>query len=175
MKTCKLHCFLVYQSVSRCIAACHLKCKPVNIGQRQSIIRNIPGDRLLYPGLLTDTPGNSAADRSLYTLSLTDIPVYLYTPSVYPRLLTDTSRYNQAGRTSYILLLTDIRVYTSSDRPLYPGLLTDSPGNSAAATGLRILCRWQVFRYTIQVTGHYTPRYWLTQGYSVAERSSYTL
>ena len=49
MKTCKLHCSLVYQSVSQCIAACHLECKPVNISQRQSILRNIPGDRLLYP------------------------------------------------------------------------------------------------------------------------------
>ena len=63
----------------------------MNIGQRQSILRNIPGDRLFYPGLLTDTPGNSVADRSLYTLSLTDIPVDLYTPGVYSRLLTDTS------------------------------------------------------------------------------------
>ena len=82
MKTCKLHCFPVYQSVSRCIAACHLKCEPVNIGLRQSILLNIPGYRLFYPGLLTDTPGNGVADRSSYTLSLTDIPVYLYTPSV---------------------------------------------------------------------------------------------
>ena len=127
MKTCKLHCSPGYQSVNRCIAACQLKCKPVNIGQRQSILRNIPGDKLLYPWLLTDTPGNSAADRSSYTLSLTDIPVDLYTPSVYPRLLTDTSGYN--GRSSYTLWLTDIRVYTSSNRPLYPGLLTDTPGN----------------------------------------------
>ena len=48
LKTCKLHCSPVYQSVSRCIAACHLKYKPVNIGQRQSILRNIPDDRLLH-------------------------------------------------------------------------------------------------------------------------------
>ena len=75
-----------------------------------------------------------------YTLSLTDILVDQYTPSVYPRLLTDTSGYNVAGRSSYTLLLTDMRVYTSSDRPLYPGLLTDIPSNSLADTGLRILC-----------------------------------
>ena len=71
MKTCKLHCSLVYQSVSQCKAACHLKCKPVNISQRQSILRNILGDRLLYPGLLTDTPGTSVA-RSSYTLIVAD-------------------------------------------------------------------------------------------------------
>ena len=67
------------------------------------------------PGLLTDTPGNSLADRSLYTLSLADIPVDLYIPSVYPRLLADTSGNNVAGRSSYTLSLTDIRVYTSSE------------------------------------------------------------
>ena len=48
-----------------------------------------------------------------------------YTTSVYPRLLTDTSGYNVAGKSSFTFSLTDIRVYTSSDRPLYPGLLTD--------------------------------------------------
>ena len=95
-------------------------------------------DRPLYPGLLIDTPWNSVADRSSYTLSLTDIPVDLYTLSVYPRLLTDTSGYNVAGRS---LSLTDIRVYTSSDRPLYSGLLTHIPGNSVADSGLLILCR----------------------------------
>ena len=73
--------------------------------------RNIPGDRLLYPGLLTDTLGNSVDDRSSYTLSLTDIPVDLYSPSVYPRLLTDTSGYNVAGRFSYTLSLTDMGVH----------------------------------------------------------------
>ena len=88
MKTCKLHCSLVYQSVIRCIAACHLKCKPVNIGQRQRILRNVPGDRLLYPGLLTDTPGNSVADTSLSTLSPIDIPVYtLGDRPLYPVLM----------------------------------------------------------------------------------------
>ena len=97
----------------------------MNIGQRQSILRNIPGDRVIYPGLLSDTPGNSIADRSSYTLSLTNILVDLYTSSVYPRLLIDISGFNVAGRTSYTLLLTNIWVYTSSDRPLYPGLLTE--------------------------------------------------
>ena len=73
MKTCKLHCSLVYQSVSQCIAACHLnQCKPVNISQRQSILQNILGDRLLYPRLLTDTPGTSVADRSSYILIVAD-------------------------------------------------------------------------------------------------------
>ena len=86
-----------------------------------------------------------------------------------------TDWYNAAGKSSYTLLLTDIRVYTSRDRPLYPGLLTDISGNSVADTGLCILCRWQIFWYTIQVTGRYIPRYWLTLGYSVADRSSYTL
>ena len=71
-------------------------------------------------------------------MSLTDIPVDRYTPSVYPRLLTNTSGYNVAGRS---LSLTDIQVYTSSDRPLYPWLLTDILGNSVADTGLRILFR----------------------------------
>ena len=82
---------------------------------------------MLYPRLLTDTLGNNVADRSSYTLSLTNIPVAL-TPSVYPRLLTDTVGYNVAGRSSYTLSLSDIHVYTSSDRPLYTGLLTDIPG-----------------------------------------------
>ena len=77
MKTCKLHCSLVYQSISQCIGTCHLKCKPVNISQRESILRdpilqNILGDRLLYPGLLIDTPGTSVADRSSYTLIVAD-------------------------------------------------------------------------------------------------------
>ena len=52
-----------------------------------------------------------------------------------------TDWYNVAGRSSYTLLLADIRVYTSSDRPLYPGLLTDISGNSVTDTGLCILCR----------------------------------
>ena len=176
MKTCMLHCSPVYQSVARCIAACHLKCKPVNIGQRQSILRNIPGDKLLYPRLLTDTPGNSVADGSSYTLSLTDIPVYLYTPRIYPNLLTDTSGTMQLAGLHILCCWLIFGCPIQVTGPwLYPGLLTDIPGNRAADAGLRILCRWQVFWYTIQVTGHYTPRYWLTQGYSVAERSSYTL
>ena len=93
--------------------------------------RNIPGERPLYPRLLTDTLGNSVPDMSSYILSLTDIPVDLYTLSVYPRLqtVTRTSGYNVAGRS---LSLTDIQVYTSSVRPLYPGLLTDILGNSVA-------------------------------------------
>ena len=64
-----------------------------------SYSRNIPGDRPLYRRLLADTLGNSVPDRSSYTLSLTDIPVDLYTLSVYPRLLTvtRTSGYNVAG------------------------------------------------------------------------------
>ena len=90
---------------------------------------------------MTDTLGNSVADRSSYTLSLTNIPVDLYTASVYPRLLTDTLWYNVAGRSSYTLLLIDIWMYTSSERPLYPGLLTDILGNRVADMGLRILCR----------------------------------
>ena len=119
------------------------------------------------------TPGYWLIQRA--TVSLTVFPVDLYTQSVYPRLLTDTSGYNVACKSSYPLSLSDNRVYASSDMPLYPGLLTDIRGNSVADTGLRILCRWQIFRYTIQVPGRYTPRNWLTQGYSVAERSSYTL
>ena len=35
-----------------------------------------PGERLLYLMLQTDTLGYSVPDRSLYTLSPTDIPVY---------------------------------------------------------------------------------------------------
>ena len=54
----------------------------------------LQGDRSLYPGLLTDILGNSVADRSSYTLALTDIPVALYTRSVNPRILTDTMGYN---------------------------------------------------------------------------------
>ena len=136
--------------------------------------RNIPGDRLLYPRLLTDTLRNSVPDRSSYTLLLTDIPVDLDNLSVYHRLLTvtRTSRYNVAGRS---LSLPDIQVYTSSDRPLYPGLLTDILGNSVADNVFVQFVADNLFRYTIQVTGCNTPRYWLTQGYSVADRSSYTL
>ena len=54
---------------------------------------------------------------------------------------SDTWGFNVTGRSSYTMSLTDIRVYTSSDRPLYPGLLTGIPGDSAADTDLRILCR----------------------------------
>ena len=35
-----------------------------------------PAERLLYPKLQSDTLGYSVVDRSLYTLSPTDIPVY---------------------------------------------------------------------------------------------------
>ena len=38
----------------------------------------------------------------------------------------------------YTLSLTDIRVYSSSDRPLYLGLLTDISGNSVADTALSL-------------------------------------
>ena len=56
-----------------------------------------PGERLLYPKLQTDTLGYSIADRSLYTLSPTDIPVYtLGDRPIYPRLLTDTQVYSVA-------------------------------------------------------------------------------
>ena len=116
---------------------------------------------MLYPGLLTDTPGNSVADRSSYTLSLTDIPVDLYTQSVYSRLLTDTSGLNAAGRYSYTLLLPDIQVYTSRDRPLYPGRLTDIPGNSVADTDLRIQCTLSLTYILVYIPGERLlyPRY----------------
>ena len=71
------------------------------------------------------------------------------------------------------MLLTDIPANSVADTGLR--ILTDIPGNSVADTGLRILCHWQIFRYTTQMTGRYIPRYWLTQAYSVADRSSYTL
>ena len=90
-----------------------------------------PGDRGLYPGLLTDIQGNSVAYRSLYTLLVSDTLLDLYTPSVYPKLLTDTTGYNVAGRSSNNLLLTDILVYTPSylislstlcGQPIFTGL-----------------------------------------------------
>ena len=58
----------------------------------------------------------------LYTLSLTDIPVY--TPSgrpLYPRLQTNILGNSVADRYSYTLLLTGIRVCTPGDRRLYAG------------------------------------------------------
>ena len=145
MKTCKLHFSLVYQSVSQCIAACHLKCKPVNISQRQSILRNILGDRLLYPRLLTDTPGTSVGDRSSYTLIVAD---WYSSISIHSKCIPQVTdwyiRVQCSGRTSYTLLLIDIRVYTSSNRPLYPGFLADIPGNRQ--------CSWHWSLYTLSLT-----------------------
>ena len=62
-----------------------------------------PGERLLYPKLQTDYRlilwGYSVADRSLYTLSSTDIPVStLGDRLLYPELLTDTLMYSVAYR-----------------------------------------------------------------------------
>ena len=80
-----------------------------------------PGERL-YPQLQTDTLGYSVADRSLYTLSPTDIPVYtLGDRPLYPGLLTDTPMYSVACRSWFTLSLTNIPVYFPCDRPLYPG------------------------------------------------------
>ena len=48
-----------------------------------------PNVRGLYPGLLTDTQGNTVAFRSLYTMSPTDILVYNQNDSpLYPGLET---------------------------------------------------------------------------------------
>ena len=82
-------------------------------------------DKPLYPGLLTDIPGNSAAS---YTLSLTDIPVY--NPDdrpLFPALVTDTG-----VQCLYTLSLNDIPVYIPSVRGLYPGLQIDIQGKSVA-------------------------------------------
>ena len=58
-----------------------------------------PGERLLYPKLQTDTLWYIVADRSLSTLSLTDILVYtLGGGPLYPGLLTDTPVYIVAYR-----------------------------------------------------------------------------
>ena len=58
-----------------------------------------PGERLLYPKLLSDTLGYNVVDRSLYTLPPTDIPVYtLDDRPLYPGLLTDTPTYSVAYR-----------------------------------------------------------------------------
>ena len=80
--------------------------------------------------------------------------------------MTDTAGYNVAGRSSYTLSLIDIWVYTSSDKPLYPGLLTDIPGNSVADTGLRIV--------TDRYSGRSLPSVHIP-GNSVADRSLSTL
>ena len=107
-----------------------------------------------------------------------------------------------AYRSSYTLSLTNIPVYTPGDRPLYPRLQTNILGNSVADKYIRILCRWPVFRYVLQVTGGYTRvqcsleilLYFVTDrysgsgerqlylklqtdtlGYSVADRFLYTL
>ena len=104
-----------------------------------------PGERLLYPKLQADTLGYSVADRALYTLSPTDIPVYtLGDKPLYPWLLTDTPMYSVAYRSWFTLSLTNIPVYSPCDRPLYPGLLTDTLGNSVADRSLYTLC---LFRY----------------------------
>ena len=96
-----------------------------------------PGERLLYPKLQTDTLGYSVIDRSLYTLSRTDIPVYtLGDRPQFPGLLTDTPMYSVACRSWFTLSLTNILAYSSCDRPLYIGLLTDTPGNSVADRSL---------------------------------------
>ena len=78
-----------------------------------------PGERLLYPKLQTDTLGYSVADRALYSLSLTDIPVYTFGDRpLYPGLRTDTPVYSVAYRSWFTLLLTNILVYCPCDRPL---------------------------------------------------------
>ena len=45
---------------------------------------------------------------------------------LYPKLQTDTLGYSVADGSLYTLSPTDIPVYTLGDRPLYPGLLTDT-------------------------------------------------
>ena len=107
-----------------------------------------PGERLIYPKLQTDTVGYSVTDRSLYTLSPTDIPVYtLGDRPLYPGLLTDTPMYSVACRSLFTLSLTNIPVHSPCDRPLYPGLLTDTLGNSVADTSLYTLLLIQVYSY----------------------------
>ena len=68
------------------------------------------GKRLLYPKLHTDILAYSVADRSSYTLSSTDIPVYtLGDRPLYPGLLTDTPVYRVAYRSWFTLSLTIFR------------------------------------------------------------------
>ena len=98
-----------------------------------------PGERLLYPKFQTDTLRYSVADRSLYTLFPTDIPIYtLGGRPLYPGSLTNTPMYSVAYRTWFTLSLTNIPGYSPCDRPLYPGLLTDTLGNSSFYTLLLI-------------------------------------
>ena len=105
-----------------------------------------PGVRLLYPKLQTDTLVYSVPNRSLYTLSPTDILVYtLGDRPLYPRLLTDTPVYSVAYRSWFTLSLTNIPVYSPCDRPLYPGLLTDTLGHSVADRSLYTLLLIQVY------------------------------
>ena len=113
-----------------------------------------PRERLLYPKLQTDTLGYSVADRSLYTLSPTDILVCtLDERSLYPGLLTDTLVYSVAYRSWFTLLLTNLPVYSPCDRPLYTGLLTDTPDDSVADRSLYSLLLIQVlYIYNCQQT-----------------------
>ena len=157
MKTCKLHCSLVYQSISQCIGTCHLKCKPVNISQRQSILRdpilqNILGDRLLYPGLLTDTPGTSVADRSSYTLIVADRYSSISIHSKCISQVTDWYIRIQCSWQDHILcwwLIFGCTLHVTGHYTLGSWLIFQVT-DSAADTGLCILCRWQIFRYTIR-------------------------
>ena len=108
-----------------------------------NILEYSPCDRPLYSGLLTDTLGKSVADRYSYILSLTGIRVisgYTWVQCSLSyfvadrqsgpgeRLLyPDTFGYSVADRSLYTLSLTNILLYTLGDKPLYPGLLTDTP------------------------------------------------
>ena len=159
-----------------------------------------PRDKPLYPELQTYILGYSLpnvwvifiADRYSLVYTLGDRPLYT-------RLLTDIQGSSVAYRSFYTL--TDIPVYTPGDRPLYPSYRLIY-WVTVYMTGIRILCRWPIFRYVLQVTGGYTRAqcslqillYFVadrysgpgerllfhklqtdTLGYNVAERSLYTL
>ena len=139
--------------------------RSILVADRYSLVYTL-GERLLYTGLLTDIPGSSAAYRSLYTLLLTNIPIY--TRPLYPRLQTNILGNSVADWYSYTLPLTGIQVCTPGDmqcsleillyfvadrhsgpgeRLLYPKLQTDTLGYNVADMSL----------YTLSVT--YIPVY----------------
>ena len=118
----------------------------------------------MYSKWQAAVPGYSVAYNSYYTLSLTDILVQgrgCYTLSY--RLITDWYFGVQCRWQVFVYFVFDwysgFHLRWQAALPWVTDWYTDV--QCSLQLGLDLLYRWPIFLYTLHVTDHYTPGYWL--------------
>ena len=144
MKSCQLHCTLMYQSVTWGI---YLGC--IDILEYQSATIKVYEDlATLVPGVSVSNPGYNSLSPRMFRSILCRWLIFTglhFRWQAALHWLTDWYTREQCSLQVFIytLLLTNIPVYIPCDRPLYPRLQTYILGNSVADR----------YSYTLSLTG----------------------